>query len=199
MRKEKIAELERLMSEVRPVSYFLMDDKSKFVDVSVYNILLNNGKTIRREKITKNGKDGSAVIIFALDSNNEVLLSVEPRVFTKNGVGVSLPAGYIEDGESPIVAAIRELLEETGYLASNGEVIAEYYQDEGISSAYNYGVLLTDLVDTGKQHLDEDEFVKKFKCSVDEVLELIDMSFIESVNSKYTVQKAVEKIKIMKK
>ncbi|MCI8568116.1 MAG: hypothetical protein HFG48_02220, partial [Bacilli bacterium] len=63
MRKEKIAELERLMSEVRPVSYFLMDDKSKFVDVSVYNILLNNGKTIRREKITKNGKDGSAVII----------------------------------------------------------------------------------------------------------------------------------------
>lgn len=199
MRKEKLDELKRLIDEVRPISYSLLDDKSKFVDVSVYNILLNNGKTIRREKITKNKKDGSAVIIFALDSNDEVILSVEPRVFTKSGVGVSLPAGYIEDNESPIAAAIRELCEETGYLAETGEVIAEYYQDEGISSAYNYGVLLTNLVDTGKQHLDNDEFVKRFKCSIDEVLELIDMSFIESVNSKYTVSKAIDKVKIMRK
>lgn len=204
MRKEKLEELKKLLDEVRPISKSQVilekeDLEDSFIKVSTYNILLNNGQSIRREKITKNNQDGSSVFIFALLDNNEVILSVEPRVFTNAGVMASLPAGYINEGESPTDASIRELLEETGYLAKTSQVVTSFYQDEGISSAYNYGVLLTDLIDTGNQHLDKDEFVKKFTCSIDEVLEFIDMGYIESVSAKYTIYKALEKIKIKKR
>ena len=40
-----------------------------------------------------------------------MLLVIQPRVFTENGVGVELPAGYVELGESIEEASKRELLE----------------------------------------------------------------------------------------
>jgi ADP-ribose pyrophosphatase len=45
------------------------------------------------------------------------------------GVSLSLPAGYLEDGEEPLAGAQRELLEETGFEASSWVPLGRYVND----------------------------------------------------------------------
>ena len=68
-----------------------------------------------------------------------VIIAVTPqRKFVmvrgyKHGVGrvnLSPPAGMIDDGEDPLDAAKRELLEETGYQAKNWKQVGECVTDK---------------------------------------------------------------------
>ena len=140
MRKEKLEELKRYANELKWFKKEIIKIKSSFIKVIPQDFYLNNGAVIRREQIMKNGKDGSAVIIVP-KVGNEFLMTIEPRVFTEKRIAVSFPAGYIEKDETPKKAAARELKEETGYVARKVEVIDSYYQDEGVSAAYNYLLL----------------------------------------------------------
>ena len=70
----------------------------------------------------------SYAVIFALTEDGKVLL-VEGYKYGPNRVIVQLPAGYLEDGESPEACARRELLEETGYVASDWELLGAYCPD----------------------------------------------------------------------
>ena len=113
-------------------------DGNKFLSVESYDCKLNNGKTIRREKILKGHGDGSAAIVLPITKDGKVILAVEPRVFTKETVDVGLPAGYIEQNEFPASAALRELREETGYEPEKIKYLGSFYQDQGCSAALNY-------------------------------------------------------------
>ena len=89
---------------------------------------LNGDKVIYREHV----KTGNAVIILPITDDNQIIMIQEPR--TPIGkVILDLPAGVIEKGEDAEKAAIRELEEETGYLASKVEFLREYYQTVGYS------------------------------------------------------------------
>lgn len=113
MRKEKLFELQEIINEFKTISKEKLDLPAKFIKSEVYKCSLANGKTINREKIVKAGKDGSAAIILPVTKENNVILTVEPRVFSKRMVGIGIPVGYIEEGEEPYVAALRELEEKT--------------------------------------------------------------------------------------
>ena len=110
MRKEKLDELKSYMEEFKTLREERLEETG-FITVERKLYTLNSGKSIIRENILKNRKDGSAAIILPLTKEYGTILVVEPRVLTKSGVGISLPAGYIEDGEEPVDAALRELKE----------------------------------------------------------------------------------------
>ena len=69
--------------------------------INIYAIENESGEMI--QLTIKNGKDGSAAIILPITNENSTILVVEPRVLTKSGVGISLPAGYIEEGEEKTI------------------------------------------------------------------------------------------------
>ena len=159
-----------------------------FLKVEAYLCNLNNGKTITRERIIKGNKDGSAAIIVPY-VGDKLLLVIEPRVFTKSGVGVSFPAGYIEEGEDPKEAALRELREETGLVPETIEKIDAFYQDEGCSSAYNHIFVAYNCKKVYDQDLDKDEYIKYMLFTEDEVRELEELGYINGCNTKLAIQK----------
>ena len=82
---------------------------------------LNGEKKVHREHV----KAGEAVVVLPITEDNKVIMVQEPRTPIEQVI-LALPAGMIEPGEQPEDAAIRELEEETGYLASNVEFMREY-------------------------------------------------------------------------
>lgn len=192
MRQQKIEELNEIVSRLSVKEIRDAEPKdNKFITSISKEYLLNGGMKVTREEILKNGKSGSAVIIVPV-CGDEILTSIEPRVFTKLTVGVGFPAGYIEEGETPYDAAIRELEEESGLEASNLIELDSFYQDEGCSSALNVIYLALGCKKAHEQHLDKDEFVECMTFTYEELLELEKMGYIMGVNSKLALHKVKE-------
>ena len=195
MRKEKLEELNEYVELLKTKRKKLMEMTGDFVKVNKYLVELNNGEVITREKILKGNNDGNASIVLPVTVDGNVILVVQPRVFTRSGVGIELPAGYVDVGEEYEDAARRELFEETGYVPENIRLLGQFYQDQGCSSAYNKSFLAEGCRKIGSQSLDSSEFIKYFECSVDELYELVELGMINDLQSQYTIEKAKQYIR----
>lgn len=194
MKKEKLIELENLFNKYGVKNRELIESERKFLKVETYKIDLNIGETIYRDKLVKNNGNGSACIVVPIFDNNDVLMVVQPRVFSSRGVLLDFPSGYIEKGEDIKVAALRELQEETGYSATTIEKIASYYQDEGVSDAIINIFVARGLKKVSEVNLDKDEYLESFIAKFEELDELIDEGYIRSGGS----QLAIAKVKLLK-
>ena len=194
MRKKKEEELNSYIKELKTTQFIEIPEPA-FLTVKRYECILNNGKKIVREKMMKNKRDGDAAIVLSITKENTVILTVQPRVFTKSTVGISLPAGYKEEDETYMEAAIRELKEETGYVPKKIKEVCSFYQDEGCSSAYNKGFIALDCERVGDQKLDESEFIKFFECTLEELSELVEKGFILDGGSCLVIEKSKKYLK----
>lgn len=194
MNEKELKKLEKLFVKYGKKSIQEVETDKKFLEIKTYKIELNNNEVIYRDKLIKNGNDGSACIVVPILENNDVIMVVQPRVFSLKGVLLDFPSGYIEKGEDPLNAALRELQEETGYTADNIKSIASYYQDEGVSDARINVFLATGLRKVSDLNLDEDEYIEPFVTNFDNLDELVDKGYIQSGGA----QLAICKIKLLR-
>lgn len=190
IKKEKLEELKSYIEELKTIKTEILQSESQFLTIEKARYYLNNGKTITREQIKKQNQDGSAALILPVTKTGKIVLVVEPRIGSKKTVAVGLPAGYIEKNENPLTSAKRELKEETGYVCSRYYLLAKYYQDPGISKAYNYAYLGLEAEKKETQSLDPGEFVRFLECDYEEALELIKLGFIEDLQAQFALEKA---------
>ena len=102
----------------------------------------------------------------ALTPGREVLLSREYKHGTGD-VAYTLPAGFIESGETPLAAARRELREETGYDGEAFEPLGEYFVFPSLSGARGHFFLARDVRLVAAQHPDEFEEIEVVPVPLD--------------------------------
>lgn len=186
-----IDELESIKDELSIVSMRQIQVPEKnFLTVETYQIILKDNIVFNRQKILKNKGDGSAVVVVPITKDQKSLVIVQPRVFSASGIGVEIPAGYIDPGETPKMAAIRELREETGYVAEELIELKSYYQDQGISGACNTCFLALGCEKKYDQSLDRDEYIKYLECTFNDLVYLVNNGIINDANGIIAIEAA---------
>ena len=102
------------------------------------------------------------VAVFALTTEGEVLLVRQYRHAVAELVW-ELPGGVLDEGEGVIPAALRELQEETGYVAEHAEQLARMAVDPPKVTFSNHLVLAQGCRPAGGQALDRTEEIELCK------------------------------------
>ena len=138
------------------------------IKINKNEVLLPNGKTSTREIV----KSKNAVCIAVLTEDNQIIFEKQFRC-PFNNVVLELPAGKMEDSdETPLNAAIRELKEETGIIATDYKFLGEFYSTPGFCTEiiYMYACKLSKIEGT---KLDEDEFRDIIKIPIQKAIDMI--------------------------
>ena len=130
-------------------------------------VRLPNGNTSQREYVTHPG----AVVIVPLQSNGNVILEKQFR-YALHQVFIELPAGKIDAGEDILVTGQRELLEETGYSASDWIKLGHQYPCIGYSNEIIH-IYLAQGLTAGKHQRDNDESLEVFEVPFEQCLRMI--------------------------
>ena len=95
---------------------------------------------------------------------------------------LEIPAGSLEQDESPETGAAREMEEEIGVRAERIELLSEFYVSPGFLTEKMFLYLATELTETA-QNLDEDEFVEIERIPLETALEMVRDSRIEDAKT----------------
>ena len=147
-------------------------------------VQLPNGSEGIREVLDHPG----GVCILALDDQKQVLMVSQYR-YPYEQVITELPAGKLERGEDPDLAAIRELREETGASAGRFERLGELYPSPGYCGEIIRMYFADDLT-FGNMDPDEDEFLHMERIPFDTLVERILSGEIKDAKTVAAVLKA---------
>jgi ADP-ribose pyrophosphatase len=131
-----------------------------------------NGHIHTRDVIRHNG----SVVILAVDESKDPL---DPEIVFerqyRHAAGrtlIELPAGRCEAHESPLAAAKRELIEETGYRAKRWTLLTKYFASPGFLGEWMQ-IYLARGIRPGVAAPEPDETIEVFRLSLSEALALV--------------------------
>jgi ADP-ribose pyrophosphatase len=138
--------------------------KGGFLDVRRDTVQLPGGKSTTREYVVH---PGACVVIPLLD-NGDVILEKQFRYAVGREM-IEFPAGKLDPNEDPLICALRELREETGYTASEWAYagcmhLAIAYSTEVIHIYFARGLV------QGERDLDEGEFLDVFTAPAQQLI-----------------------------
>lgn len=140
----------------------------KILTFHVDTVRLPSGSLATREYVRHNG----AVAVVAVTDDGEILMEEQFR-YPCGGVFLEIPAGKLDSpDEDPLLAAKRELREETGALAESWRYLGDYLPSPAISTEVIRLYLATGL-SFGNTEWDADERLIVLKLSPEAVYEKI--------------------------
>lgn len=114
----------------------------------------------------------SWINVIAIDTEGRHVMVRQYR----HGLGVmstELVAGVVEEGEEPLAAARRELLEETGYTGGEWSLQCTICGNPSVTNNLTYCYLAKGVELTDGQHLDPTERIEVLTMERDELLDLM--------------------------
>jgi len=131
-------------------------------------VTVKEGRTSYREIVEHSG----GVIILGVTKEGKIPMIRQYRKAAEQ-VMFELPAGKLEKGEDPELAALREFKEETGYTAGSVRYLASFYPTVGYSEEVLHIFFAEGLI-PGKTEFDDNESIDTELYSPEELYKLID-------------------------
>lgn len=110
-------------------------------------------------------------------SNNEIVLVKQYR-YPVDAVTLELPGGVINDGEDPMVAALRETQEETGYTSNQIQLICKTAPNPAINDNTAFFYLIENAVPTAHTNPDFFEDIEVVLYSKNDFIQLLQQNKI---------------------
>lgn len=117
------------------------------------------------------------VVVAAPDWCNVIALTPDGRLvlvrqfrYGIDAFSLEIPGGVIDPGEDPVVAGVRELREETGFVGSTARLLATVHPNPAIQNNRCRLVLVESATPSSAQEWDHDEEIEVLTAPVDEVL-----------------------------
>lgn len=135
--------------------------KGKIISVFRCKVKLFNDRIALREKVVH--PDSAAVIV--TNDKQEILLVCQFRQAAGEVIW-EIPAGKLDPGETPLEAARREVMEETGCRIDSIKKLMEFYPSPGImTEKMNLYIAKTKHIEEAKPDTDEVIDSRWFSCS----------------------------------
>lgn len=161
---------ERLISS-RPVF------EGRLLSVKVDEVALANGNSAIREIVSH---PGAAAIVPLLNDDHVVMIRQYRHAAGK--VLWEIPAGILEEGESPEACARRELAEEVGYAANDLDFLFSVFLSPGFSSELIHVFLARNLVPV-KVSAEEDERIEAHRICLDEAVKMVRQGEVQNATA----------------
>mgnify|MGYP000859785883 CR=1 FL=1 len=138
------------------------------INVNRATVILPNGKQATRDIVRHPG----ASVVLPITDGWELLLVRQYRKPCEM-ISLELPAGKLDEGEAPETCAIRELQEETGYVAGKIQKVLSVHSTPGFSDEVLHMFVATQLTE-GPSCPDEDEFISCRKYTIEKCIEMVE-------------------------
>jgi len=125
--------------------------KTRIFTIEQLHLQFNNGNEVQYERIYS-PPAGAVLVVPQLD--NETIILIREYCGGSQRYEIAFPKGRVEEGESPILTANREIMEEIGFGARKLEHIKSLSVSPGYMSHQTHIVYATDLY---QQKLEGDE------------------------------------------
>ena len=135
--------------------------------VKKQKILLPNGKEREYSIVERR----AISVIFPISDKLELYLISQFRYLFDKKI-LEAVAGHIDDGETPLEAAKRELKEETGIIASNWEEILELETSASVIRS-SVRIFLAKGIKIGKPNPEEGEEIELVKMSIENAIKKV--------------------------
>lgn len=129
MRVETKEEIDSILNHCRARRVSSTRPGSGFYTLMEQDFLYPDGNLQTREYVYNR----RASVVVPITNDNYYVFVIQPVGLSIEGSLIEFPAGYIEENEESVDAGIRELAEETGYVADEIIRLKEHYQNPGLT------------------------------------------------------------------
>lgn len=178
--------IEEMLTKCKVVPFSEPTEGGLFYKVMTQKFKLPSGEVITREFLKKK----SAAVVVPITTNGNIVCVIQPISLSAEGSLIEVPAGYAENNENSAQTAMRELVEETGYIPKEIRYLGKHYQDPGSIKEPVNVFLALECVRKHEQKLDKDEFILTVEIPKDEIKKLMDDNEIKDANTFIALAKA---------